>query len=42
MCQDLNEKFYNVSDFSLRKLLKNQVLHKNLHSKNQVLTEFNP
>ena len=42
MCQILNQKNYNVSDFVLKKLFKNQILYKNVHSKNHVLTEFTP
>ena len=41
-CQNLNKKIYNVSNFVLRKLFKNQILYKNVHSKNHVLTEFTP
>ncbi len=41
-CQILNQKFYNVSDFVLNEFFKNQILHKNVHSKNHVLTEFTP
>ena len=39
--QIFDQNFYNVSDFLLKKLFKNQILHKkNVHSKNHVLTEF--
>ena len=41
-CLILNQKFYNVSDFVSKKLFKNQILHKNVHSKNHVSTEFTP
>ena len=40
--QILNRKLYNVSDFVLKNLSKNQILHKNVHSKNHISTEFTP
>ena len=50
--QILKQNFHNVSDFQSKvlqrvrfcfeKLFKNQIFHKNVHSKNHVLTEFTP
>ena len=42
MSHILYQKFYNVSDFVLKIFFENQVLHKNVHSKSHVLTEFTP
>ena len=41
-CQVLNQNFYNVSDFVLKHFFKNQVLQKNVQSKDHVFTEFTP
>ena len=39
---DFESKTYNVSDFVLQKFFWNQILNKNMQSKNHVLLKFTP